>query len=154
MSAISSWIWKWPPPTSTFLPYVGKLQAQLRHFVTLSKNERFVRFYCIWHDEMKVLLHYEMIAVKTSRLVPSHMWNRMSSVVWLIVWILAPTVARAATCIRTTKLVIHTCARSRWTFQSTFLAFTDFNVELTFFNWLLGQKKWLSGVFNFIPPTR
>jgi len=51
-----------------------------------SKNERFVRFYCIWYDEMKVLLHYEMIAVKTSHFATSYMWNRMSSVVLYGFW--------------------------------------------------------------------
>jgi len=34
-----------------------------------------------------------MIAVKISHLAPSHMRNRMSSVVKLIVWILTPAIA-------------------------------------------------------------
>jgi len=102
---------------------IRKLQMQLRHFVTFSsgmevtglgtlqdaKMSNFVRFYRIWQrrNNKKVILDYEMIAVKISHLAPSHMRNRMSSVVKLIVRILTPAIARAATCIRTTKLVIH-----------------------------------------------
>ena len=44
-----------------------------------------------------------MIAVKISHLASFHMRNRLSSAVKLIVRILTPDIARAATCIRTTK---------------------------------------------------
>lgn len=149
---------------------IRKLQMQLRHFVTVSsgmevtgpgtlqdaKMSNFVRFYCIWQwrNNEKVILDYEMIAVKISHLAPSHKRNRMSSAVKLIVRILTLAIARAATCIRTTKLVIHAWTRSRWTSQSTFLASTGFNFELTWLNRLPGQKKWFPGIFKFTPPTR